>query len=128
MKKGPLTLVQPANPITLIVLPKQIVKVGLASPNLKVKVGQRIEVAIKLSRTTELGGDFKLELVLPANVKGVRAEPLTFSADRKDGTLIISTTSQAAVGTINNAILRATTMIGGSPVTQDTKIVLNVTK
>ncbi len=125
--KKALTIVQPATPITIIVLPKQILKMGLSSQNVKVKAGQKAEVKIKLARTSDLGGEYKLELVLPKEAKGVRAEPVRVAAGQNEAVLVVTATPQASAGTIN-ASVRATTMIGGMPVTQESKLTVNVTK
>jgi hypothetical protein len=127
-QKPPVNVVQPATPVTLTVLPKNLATVAVTVPNANVKAGGEIEVVAKLARLHEYAGEFKVELVLPPNLQGVSAEAVTIPAGKDEAKLILKAVADAAPGARNDLVVRATAAISGVTTTQEAKFNVNVVK
>jgi hypothetical protein len=128
-QKQPLNVVLPSNPVTLTVLPAQVatVSVGNAAPT--VKVGAQAELIVKLTRLHDYAGEFKVQLVLPPNVKGVAADEVTIPTGKSEAKLVLKAAEDAAPGNRANLIVRAVaTLAPNVTATQETKISVNVVK
>jgi hypothetical protein len=84
--------------------------------------GQSVTVPVKVSRGKGVAGPVRLELLLPAHVRGVAAEPLLIPADRSRGTLTLRFANGACGPFIAPAVLRATLAEAGGPVIAETKL------
>jgi hypothetical protein len=84
--------------------------------------GGFVTVPVKISRGKGLTGPVKLELLLPAHVRGVTVDPLRIPADQSRGTL----TLRFATGTCGPftapLVLRATLADASGPVIAETKL------
>jgi hypothetical protein len=70
-----------------------------------------------------------VQLVLPANVKGVSSTAVIIPAGKDEVKLPLKAPADAAPGNRANLIVRATaTLDGNIPVTHETKINVNVVK
>lgn len=122
-------IVLPSTPITLIVNPKQVANVTLPTPNVQTKLGAQSEVIVKVARMYDFDGEFKVQLVLPPNVKGFSADEVTIPAGKDEAKLIVKVAADAPVGNRPDLIVRATAMYNGKvPTTQETKLAVNVVK
>jgi hypothetical protein len=127
-QKPPVNVVLPATPVTLTVLPKNLATVAVTVPNPNVKAGGEVEVLVKLTRLYEYAGEFKVELVLPANLQGIAAEAVTIPAGKDEAKLILKAAADAAAGARNELVVRATAAIGGATTTQEVKFNVTVVK
>jgi len=128
-QKPPVNVVLPSAPVTLNVLPKQVGTLALATPNPMVKAGAATEVVVKLTRMYDFAGEFKVELVLPANAKGVTAEPVTVAAGKDEAKLVLKVAADAAPGPRADLVVRAVAMVNGNvPTTHELKFAVNVVK
>src|SRR5205085_11830693 len=75
-KAKAVNVVMPSTALKLVVLPKTVATLSVANPNLTLKAGQQAEVVVRVNRQHDYDGDFKIELILPPNVKGVTASPV----------------------------------------------------
>src|SRR5207302_1421619 len=66
-KGAPPNLVEYASPITLTVVPKQLVKLTVTPTPAKIQLGKQIELTVRAARQTELALDLKLDVVFPPN-------------------------------------------------------------
>jgi len=122
-------VVQPSVPVTLTVLPKQVATVTLANPNVTAKVGAQGEVVVKLARLYDFGGEFKVQLVVPPEVKGVSADGITIPAGQNEGKVILRIAPDAAPGNRPNLVVRATALVNGNvPTVHEVKLAVNVVK
>src|SRR5262249_20453609 len=76
--------VQPSAPVTLTVLPKQAATLTVTPAAAKLKPGAQTEVVVRVTRMHDFTGPFKVELVLPANSKGIAAEAVTIPAGKDE--------------------------------------------
>jgi len=127
-QKPPVNVVLPATPVTLTVLPKNVGTVAVSVPNANVKAGTEIEVVVKITRLFDYAGEFKVELVPPANVQGVSAQPVTIPAGQNEAKLILKADAAAAPGARNDLVVRATAMLDKLATTQEAKFNVTVVK
>lgn len=128
-QKPNITAIIPATPVTLTVLPKQVATVSVTPPNPMLKIGTPTMVTVKVARQFNYTGEFKVQLVLPANVKGVSAAEVTIPADKDEATLVLMADPGAAPGNRADLILRATAKLTDAiTATQETKLNVNVVK
>ena len=127
-QKPAVNVVLPATPVVLTVLPKNLGTVAVTVPNPNVKVGGETEVVVKITRLFDYAGEFKVELVLPANVQGVSAEAVTIPAGKDEAKLILKAAADAAPGARNELVVRATATLGMNTTTQEAKFNVTVAK
>ncbi len=128
-QKMPIFVVLPATPISLTVLPNQVATVAVNNANPTIKVGTQTELVVKVTRTNDYTGEFKVQLVLPPNVKGISADEATIPAAKDEAKLTLRAAADAAPGDRPNVIVRAiATLQGNVPLAHDAKINVNVTK
>jgi hypothetical protein len=124
-----ISIVSASTPVTFTVLPKDLATVTLTPPNATVKLGTQAEVVVRVARKYDFAGEFKVELVLPPNIKGISADPVTIPAGKDEAKLVVKVAPDAPGGNQPNLTVRATAMfIGNVPVVQEAKFAVNVTK
>jgi hypothetical protein len=128
-QKPNVNVLLPSAPAIITVLPKQVATLSLANPNAMAKIGAEGEVTIKLARIAEFTGEFKVQLVLPPNTKGLSAAEVTIPAGQNEAKLIVKVAADAVVGNHPDLIIRATAMQNGNiPTPHEVKLTLNVGK
>jgi hypothetical protein len=128
-QKPNINVVQPSNALTLTVLPKQVATLTLPNPTVTVKIGMQSEVVVKVARMYDFAGEFKLQLILPPNVKGLSVDEVTIPAGKDEAKLLLRTAPDMAPANLANLIVRATAMYNGNvPTLQETKLNVNVVK
>jgi hypothetical protein len=121
-------VVLPSAPVTLIVLPKSLATVALSTSSATVKVGKEAEVVVRLTRQNGYEGEFKVEVVLPSNAKGVQIGEAVIPAGKNETKLVVKTVAGAAPVNLGNVIVRATAVYQGHPIPHETKLNVNVVK
>jgi hypothetical protein len=128
-QKPNINVMLPSSAVTLTVLPKQVATVTLPSPNLTVKIGAQSEVVIKLTRMYDFAGEFKVQVVLPPNVKGVSADEITIPAGKDEAKLVLRIDPSMTPVNLANLVVRATAMVNGNvPTVHEAKFNVNVVK
>jgi hypothetical protein len=128
-QKAPVFVMQPSTAFTLTVLPNQVANVGVNNGNPTIKAGATFDLLVRVTRMNEYLGEFKVELVLPPNVKGVSADPVVIPAGKDEAKLVLKVPADAAVGSKPELVIRATaTLAGNTPLAQEMKINVNVVK
>jgi hypothetical protein len=128
-KQKPNTIVVlPSAPITLTILPKSLAKLSLSAPNATVKIGQQTEVAVKVARQYGYEGEFKVQVVLPPNAKGVQIGEVVIPAGKDEAKLIVKSAADAQPVNLPNLVVRATAMYQGHATTHEVKLNVNVVK
>jgi hypothetical protein len=128
-QKPNINVVLPSKPVTITVLPKQVATLSIPQPAVTAKVGMASELVVKVARNPGFAGEFKVQLVLPANVKGVSADEVTIPAGKDEAKLMVKIAPDAAPGNRPDLIVRATAMQNGNvPTPHDFKISVNVVK
>jgi hypothetical protein len=128
-QKPNVNVVLPSTPVTLTVLPKQVATLALANPNLTAKIGAQGELQVKLTRMYDYAGEFKVQVVLPPNVKGVTADEVTVPAGQSEAKLVLRIAPTMMPVNLPNLIVRATAMVNGNvPTVHEAKFNVNVVK
>lgn len=128
-KNAPPNLTQISLPVSVTVVPKSLAKVSAVPPNAKVSVGKEVEVTVRVARLYELPTSFKVEAIIPPNIKGLTAKDVTINADQDDAKLVFKAAPDAMVGGNANITLRFTAMFNDSiPVVHEAKMTLAITK
>jgi hypothetical protein len=99
-------------------------KLSLETDRTSVIVSPNKPAVLKLSvtRAADLKGPVQLDLILPAHVRGVKAEPATIPAGKHEGELRIVCTDELG-GPLNMPLtVRATVMHEGQPVVAEIKV------
>jgi hypothetical protein len=122
-------LTQPATPVALTIVPKSLATVNLSTRNLKARPGSKTEVEVRLSsRYDTFAGDYKVQLVLNGKARGIHAEEVTVPSGQDRIKLMIEVDEDAQPGTQIEALVRATAMVGKTPVVQETRLSVAVDK
>ncbi len=128
-KGAPPNLVQMSPPVALTVVPKQLAKLTAAPAQAKVSVGKSLEVVVRAARQFDLPIAFKVEAILPPNVKGLTIADATIPADGDEARLTIVASPQAVAGANASITIRATALFNGSvPIVHETKLQVSVSK
>jgi hypothetical protein len=86
--------------------------------------GKTVSVPIKVLRGKGLSGPVRVELVLPAHVRGVQAEPMTIAEGQGEGTLAIRFAGDSQGPFNMPATIRATLETASGPVFAETRLEL----
>jgi hypothetical protein len=117
-----------AAPVTLTVIPRQVATVSVTPGGVSVKPGGQVEVAVRISRQNNYTGEFRIELALTPDSKGVRAEPAVIPAGKDEGKLIIKADDDAPLGG-HKGLIKAVAVVGGrTTITQEAKFQVQVAR
>ncbi|HZZ82426.1 MAG TPA: PPC domain-containing protein [Gemmataceae bacterium] len=118
-----------ATPVEVTVLPKQVATLSVDNANPTIKVGADGMITVKVARQFDYADAFKVEVVLPPNVKGITAPGITIPAGMNDAKLKISVAAGTPPANVQNLIVRATAVVNGNvTLTHETKINVNIAK
>jgi hypothetical protein len=128
-QKPNVNVVFPSTPVAITVLPKQVATLTIPQPAVTAKVGTTSDVVVKVARNPGFAGEFKVQLVIPPNIKGVSADEVTIPAGKDEAKLVLKIAADAAPGNRPDLIVRATAMQNGNvPTPHEAKITVNVVK
>jgi hypothetical protein len=128
-QKPNINIVQPTTPVALTVLPKQVATLSLPQPAVTAKVGAQIEVPVKVARLFNFAGEFKVQVTLPKDVKGLSADETTVPAGKDEATLVVHVAPDMAPANVADIVVRATAMQNGTvPTVHEAKLTVNVVK
>ncbi len=128
-QKPNINLVQPSTAVMLTVLAKQVATLTLPNPTVTAKAGSQNEVIVKLARTNDYAGEFKVQLVLPPEAKGLSADEVTVAAGKDEAKLVLRVAPDMAPANVANIVVRATAMQNGNiPTPHDAKLNVTVVK
>jgi hypothetical protein len=128
-QKPNVNVVLPTAALTLTVLPKQVATLTVPNPNLTAKVGTQGELVVKLARMHDYAGEFKVQVVVPAEVKGLTADEATVPAGKDEAKVVLHIAPDMTPAAVANLVVRATAMVNGNvPTVHEAKFNLNVVK
>ncbi len=129
-KPGINVIFQPSTPITVTIVPRQLAKLKVPTTIPKAKLGKQVEVPIELARLFDYDGPFKLELIVPPGIKGLKAGEGQIKAGETSGKLLLDIAPDAnKIGAVTGLTVRVTALWGGTtPVVHESKLTVNVTK
>ena len=80
-----------------------------------------------MARLHAYAGQFKVQLVLPADTKGISADEITIPAGADEAKILLRAPADATPGNRQNLVVRAVAWINGNtPLTHEAKINVNV--
>jgi hypothetical protein len=127
--KANINVLQPAEAFALTVLPAQVAVLSVNNPNLTLKPGSQQELIVRVARQHGYQGEFKVNLVLPADVKGVEMAPVTIPPGKDENKLVLKAAGDAVPGNRANLVIRAVASLQGEVAAiHETKINVNVVK
>jgi len=119
----------PSTPLQITILPKQVATLTVSDANVALKAGGEKEVIVKVARLFDYADAFKIQLVMPPEMKGVAAQDVTIAPGQTDAKLVLKIASDAQPGPRANLTIRATAIVNGNvTLTHETKLNVNVTK
>jgi hypothetical protein len=84
--------------------------------------GQSVTLPVRVARTKGLTGAVKVEVLVPAHTRGVRADPVEVAADRDLASLVLHL-DKGSPGPFNMPLtVRATAVYQGQPVVAETPV------
>jgi hypothetical protein len=124
-----LALIQPSNPVTVTVLPRQVARLSVDPGGASLKPGREAQLTVRVQRLANYDGEFKVELVIPSGTKGIHAEEVTIPKGKDQAKLVIEAEEDATPGNRGNLVVRATARLKGKvSLTQEARINVNVQK
>ena len=94
-----------------------------------IKKGAKVDVKVTLTRKNKFAGAVKVALALPNDVTAVASNSAEIPADKTEATLTLTAAADAAVGTVANAVIRATvTDFNGRKAEFDAPVTLKITE
>ena len=128
-QKPSINVVLPSTVVTVAVLPKQVAALSVTPSKISLKAGGHGEVIVRLARMHDFSGEFKVRLVLPANVKGVTADEVTVPPGKTEVKLSLRAGLDAVPGNPQDVIVRAVAALTQNvSATHDAKLSLSIVK
>ena len=124
-KGKPVNTILISTPVQVTVLPKQVATLSVDNANPTIKTGANGVIAVKVARQFDYDGEFKVELVLPPNVKGVSAAGVTIGPGLNEAKMTLAIAAGTPPANLQNLTLRATAVVNGN-VTLTHEIKINV--
>jgi hypothetical protein len=129
MGKGKATnVVQCSTAVVVHALPRQVATLTVTPPAPALKPGGETELTIKVARTNDFTGSFKVKLVLPKEVAGLSADEVTIPEGKSEVKLTVQAADDATPGPRNNLSVVATAVLEGVTLTHETKINVTINK
>ncbi len=128
-KAKPVNTILISTPVQLTVLPKQVATLSVDNPNPTIKVGAEGTIVVKVARLFDYADAFKVDLVLPPNIKGVSSDNITIGPGMNEGKMILKIAAGTPPANLQNLTLRAVAVVNGNvTLTHETKINVIIAK
>jgi hypothetical protein len=84
---------------------------------------------VKLTRSNDIQGKLRVQLVMPGKGKGISAEEVVVPAGKDEARMVLRASKEAALGKRSGVLIRlSATSRDGTAMTQDIKFSLEVVK
>jgi hypothetical protein len=128
-QKAQVNAVAVANPVDLLVLPKALGEFSATNNGVQVKVGQEGSLILKVKRLHEYKGPYKVETMIPMNLKGFTLEGAEIPANADTANVKVKVAPDAMPGARNDIVLKFKAMyLGKDEVSQELKVNINIAK
>jgi hypothetical protein len=128
-KAKPVNTILISTPVQLTVLPKQVATLSVDNVNPTIKTGAEGAITVRVARLFDYADAFKVELVLPPNVKGVSADNITIAPGANEAKMTLRIPPGTPAVNLQNLTLRATAVVNGNvTLTHEIKINVNIAK
>jgi hypothetical protein len=113
-----------AAPLEVTVLPNTLGKFTVVPPpNNQLKAGTTAELTVKVERTADFAGEFKVQLVLPKDTKGLAVKEVTLPAGADEVKVPVEVAKDVKAGGLGNVSVTAVgTVHGKFPITHEVKV------
>lgn len=119
----------PAVPVQVLILPRQIVTARVSGgENVRVKVGEKADLAVKIDRAAMFSGPVEVELVVPAEARGMVGTKAKLAADQDQVVVSLTVAAGTTVGNRSGLVVRLKGELEGKTFTQEVKLTVNVVK
>lgn len=128
-KGKPVNTIVTSTPVKLTVLPKQVATLSVDNPNPTIKVGADGVILVKVARQFDYADAFKVELILPPNIKGLTAAPIAIAPGTNEAKMTLKIAAGTPIAPLQNLTLRATAIVNTNvTLTHEIKINVNIAK
>lgn len=118
-----------STPVQVTVLPKQVATLSVDNANPTIKIGNEAAITVRVARQFDYTDAFKVELVLPANAKGLSADAVTIPAGMNEAKMLLRVAPGTPPANLQNLTVRAIAIVHGNVnLTHEIKINVNVAK
>lgn len=125
----PVNTILISTPVKLTILPKQVATLSVDNANPTIKTGADGAITVRVARLFDYADAFKVELVLPPNVKGISADPITIPAGAPEAKMTLRIPPGTPPANLQNLTIRATAVVNGNvSLTHEVKINVNIAK
>jgi hypothetical protein len=105
-QKAAVNIVSVITPLELTVLPKVLGEFSVTNTGVQVKAGAEGKLELKVKRLHNYEGTYKVEVVIPANAKGIVLEPSEFAINSEATQIKIKVAADAMPGPRNDIVLK----------------------
>jgi hypothetical protein len=128
-KAKPVNTILISTPVQVTVLPKQVATLSVDNANPTIKTGNQGIITVKVARQYDYADAFKIELVLPPNVKGVSADTLTIPPGQNEAKMLLRVAPGTPPANLQSLTLRATAIVHGNvPLVHEMKFNIVIAK
>jgi hypothetical protein len=128
-QKQPINVVLPATPIALTVLPRQVASLAVSNPNTTLKIGAISELTVKVTRSNDYTGPFKVQVILPPGMSDIGADEVAIPQGKDEAKVILRAPANAVPGNRKDLIVRAIAVLDGNIwLTHESKFNVNVVR
>lgn len=128
-KAKPVNTILVSTPVQLTILPKDVATLSVDNANPTIKVGGEGAIAVRVARKYDYTDTFKVELILPKEVKGVSADAVTIAANANEAKMTLKIAAGTPPANLQNLTVRATAVVNGTvTLTHEIKINIVVAK
>jgi hypothetical protein len=113
-KAKPVNTILVSTPVQMTILPKQVATLSVDNPNPTIKTGAAGTILVKVARQYDYKDAFKVELVLPPNVKGVEASDVTIPPGANEAKMMLTIAPGTPPANLQNLTVRATAIVNGN--------------
>jgi hypothetical protein len=126
--KTNVALVSAALPITLTVLAKDSgsATLTLTPGEVTIEKGKTAEIQVKVKRPPDMGGELKLQVIIPNGVMGVMAEDAVIPIGKNSGRVTIKVAAGTNSGPRNLSVRVSGQQAGKTPVSAEAKLTVTV--
>jgi hypothetical protein len=105
-QKAAVNIVSVITPLELTVLPKALGEFSVTNTGVQVKAGAEGKLELKVKRLHNYEGTYKIEVVIPANAKGIVLEPSEFAINSEATQIKVKVAADAMPGPRNDIVLK----------------------
>ncbi|MSQ97396.1 MAG: hypothetical protein EXR98_22975 [Gemmataceae bacterium] len=128
-KGKPVNTIVTSTPVKVTVLPKQVATLSVDPAAPTIKVGAEGVITVKVARQYEYADAFKVELILPPNIKGVTADAVTIAPGANEAKMTLKIAAGTPISPLQNLTVRASAIVNTNvTLVHEVKFNVNIAK